>query len=100
MISTPFKDYSGKAEILKEEIVKAYKKTGLNYIPHVTGRMLFYYAFNWSRFKRAIHPKTPAVILEMGNMNNSNNLYLLLFESNKVAQAIAEGIINFIEKTR
>ncbi len=97
MISTPFKDYSGKAEILKEKIIKSYQETGMKLIPRVTERMLFYYVFNWSRFKHALHPQTPAVILEMGNMNNWKDLIFLIVNSDKVAEKIAQGIIDFIE---
>jgi N-acetylmuramoyl-L-alanine amidase len=98
MISTPYKDYSQKADKLKKFLIKEYQKeTGLDFLDYTTPQMTFYYAFNWSKFKRAIHPKTPAVIIEMGNMQNINDLNLLLNQPEKIAQGIAKGIILFLK---
>ncbi|GIW65966.1 MAG: hypothetical protein KatS3mg094_485 [Candidatus Parcubacteria bacterium] len=98
MVSTPFKDYSGLAKKLKSILIKEYSSsTGLQFIDKVTTNMTHYYAFNWSRFKRTIHPKTPAVIIEMGNINNQNDLNLLINNQDKIAQGIANGIKIFLE---
>jgi len=99
MVSTPYKDYSEKAHILKRNIIKAYKKhTGMKFIPKVTVNMTHYYVFNWSKFKRAIHPKTPAIIIETGNMRNDNDLKILLEETDKIAKGISQGIIGFLKE--
>ena len=98
MISTPFKDYSGLAKKLKSALIKEYSSsTGLKFIDKVTTNMTHYYTFNWSKFKRTIHPKTPAVIIEMGNMNNKNDLNLLINHQDKIAQGIANGIKTFLK---
>ena len=99
MISTPFVDYSGKAFKLKESIIQEYSKaTGFNFIDEFTQNMTHYYSFNWSRYKNTIHPKTPAVILEMGNMKNQKDLLFLILGYQKVAEGIANGIENFIKE--
>lgn len=99
MLSTPFIDYSGKAFKLKDAIVESYSKyTGLKFIDEITSNMTHYYAFNWARFKHAIHPKTPAVILEMGNMKNQKDLLILILGYKNVAHGIAEGIEKFIKE--
>jgi len=99
MISTPYVDYSGKAHKLKNSIIEAYlKHTNLEFINYATVNMTHYYAFNWSKFKRAIHPKTPAVIIEMGNIQNTKDLLTLILGYKKVAEGIAEGIEKFIKE--
>ncbi len=99
MISTPYKDYSGKANKLREAIIEEYLKfSGLEYIDKVTVNMTHYYAFNWSRYKRAIHPRTPAVIIEMGNIRNQKDLITLIIGYQKIAQGIASGIERFIKE--
>ncbi len=99
MVSTPFVDYSGKAFKLKESIIKEYQKaTGINFIDEFTENMTHYYAFNWSKFKRAIHPKTPAVIIEMGNIRNSKDLLILILGYKNVALGIANGLEKFVRE--
>ncbi len=99
MISTPFIDYSGKAFKLKDSIIESYSKyTNLQFIDEFTSNMTHYYAFNWSKYKHAIHPKTPAVILEMGNMQNQKDLLILILGYKNVAQGIAEGVDKFIKE--
>jgi len=99
MISTPYIDYSGKAPKLKEAIIEEYlKNSGLEFIDYATKNMTHYYAFNWSKFKRSIHPKTPAVIIEMGNMRNSKDLLTLILNYRKIAEGIANGIEKFIKE--
>lgn len=99
MISTPFVDYSGKAFKLKDALIEEYKKaTGFNFIDEFTSNMTHYYAFNWSRYKHSIHPKTPAVIIEMGNMRNQKDLLFLVLGYYKVAEGIANGIEKFIKE--
>lgn len=99
MISAPFVDYSSKAFKLKESIIESYSKyTNLQFIDEFTSNMTHYYAFNWSKYKHAIHPKTPAVILEMGNMQNQKDLLILILGYKNIAQAIVEGIEKFIKE--
>ena len=100
MISTPLIDYSEKGKELKWALIQEYaSSTGMMYLDQPSDRMTSYYSFNWSRFKRTIHPKTPAVIIETGNMNNPNDLVNLTLRDNKIAEGIANGIISFLQHT-
>lgn len=99
MISTPFIDYSGKAFKLKDALIEEYQKaTGLKFIDEFTSNMTHYYAFNWSKFKRAIHPKTPAVIIEMGNIRNQKDILILILGYKNVALGIANGLEKFVKE--
>jgi len=56
VISTPYIDYSGKADKLKLAIIEEYSKISrLKRIDNVSKNMTHYYAFNSSRYKKAIH---------------------------------------------
>lgn len=74
--------------------------TGLNYdATRITPNMTGYFAFNWSRFQRAVAPHTPAVILEMGYISNDGDRALMLDHADLVADAIATGLVKFLDET-
>ncbi|MEK7673959.1 MAG: N-acetylmuramoyl-L-alanine amidase [Patescibacteria group bacterium] len=99
LISAPYKDYSEKGDYLKNAIISEYtKSTGMKFIDYKSLNMTKYYSFNWSRFKRAINPTTPAVILEIGNLRNINDLITITIGQDKVAKGIADGIIKFLNE--
>lgn len=79
---------------LSEEYGKA---TGLPKDWNITRNMTGYYAFNSRRYRHAIAPTTPAVILEMGFMTNPSDLRLLLGRQEIVADGIVRGILRFLE---
>ncbi len=56
---------------------------------HYPTRMLNYYALDW------ISKKTPGVIIEMGWL--CDDLPILLFQQEKVAEGIANGILRFLQ---
>lgn len=100
LISEPAVDYSGRGEQLSETIARHYwKSTGLLRLPYASEAMTRYYAFNWSHFKRAIHPATPAVIIELGNLNNVNDLTVMTIKRERVAKGIADGIQAFLRNS-
>ena len=73
--------------------------TGLDEHPQtITQNMLQYYAFNNRRLQHAVDPATPAVILEMGFLTNSRDRELLMQQPDRVAQAIANGILKFLSR--
>jgi hypothetical protein len=75
-------------------------ETGLSYdAEHVTRAMSGYYAHNWSRYQHATSPFTPSVILEMGFLSNDDDLTLLVDHPDRVAVAIANGILKFLDET-
>jgi len=66
---------------------------------HVTRNMTGYFAFNWSRYQHATSPFTPSVILEMGFVSNDGDLTLMVDHADRVAIAIANGVLKFLDAT-
>jgi N-acetylmuramoyl-L-alanine amidase len=96
-IAGPRRDYSGKSG----RLVSALESTYAERIPipkddNVTRRMTAYYAFNWPRYEHAIHPFTPAAIIETGFLTNAADRAFIVDQPELVAQAIAEGVLAFI----
>ena len=63
---------------------------------HITPRMRFYYAFNNRRYYHAIHPSTPAAIVETGFVTSAADRALLVGEPDRVAGGLAAGILGFL----
>lgn len=86
---------------LMTTIKDAYQReTGLDYdAEHVTRNMTGLYSFNWSRYQHATSPFTPSVILEMGFISNDGDLTLMVDHADKVAIAIANGLLKFLDAT-
>ena len=75
-------------------------ETGLEYdAEHVTRNMTGLYSFSWSRYQHATSPFTPSVILEMAFISNRGDLSLLVNQPDRVAVAIANGILKFLDET-
>jgi N-acetylmuramoyl-L-alanine amidase len=75
-------------------------QTGLDYdAAHVSRAMLGLYSFNWSRYQHATSPFTPSVILEMAFISNNDDLSLLVDRPDRVASAITNGILKFLDET-
>lgn len=75
-------------------------ETGLDYdSEHITRAMTNLYSFNWSRYQHATSPFTPSVILEMAFISNRGDLSLLVDHPDRVAIAIANGILKFLDET-
>ena len=88
-------------EKLLQAVKTAYAaETGLDYdAEHITRAMLQYYAQNWSRYQHATSAFTPSVILEMGFISNRSDRNLLVGHPDRVAIAIANGILSFLDTT-
>jgi hypothetical protein len=98
-ISGPYYDFSGKSELLVKELYETYEQaTGLPRDPHITRRMSGYYAFNWRRYDHALHPMTPAVIIETGFLTSPEDREIILSDPDRAARGIAEGLLRFIIK--
>ncbi len=96
-ISPPWRDLTGKASLLARLTEDEYKAvTGLPIDPNITRNMRGYYAFSFRRFEHAIHPMTPAVILETGFLTNPTEAAMLIRNPELPAQAIAQGVLKFI----
>jgi N-acetylmuramoyl-L-alanine amidase len=84
--------------ILKQFIDEAYfYYTGLpDDHANVSGAMLGYYAFNHRRFHHTVHPRTPAVLVEMGYISNPQDLAFLRDPVNP-AYALKRGIMAYLK---
>ncbi len=58
-----------------------------------------YYTHSWSRVRWSTSPFTPSVILEMGFLSNDHDRGLIVDEPDRIAGAVATGILNFLEAT-
>jgi hypothetical protein len=62
---------------------------------NVSGAMLQYYAFNHRRFRHSVHPRTPAVIVELGYLSSSEDMRFLRDPVNP-AYALKRGIVSYL----
>lgn len=93
------RDRTGNAEKLADLIGDAYvKTTGFSEDSNVSKNMTRYYAFNYRRYKHAIHPMTPGVIIETGFATNYYDASVLIKSPQKPAQGIANGIFEYINQ--
>lgn len=91
-------DETGKAEILSSKIEAAYKAaTGMITDPNITEDMTEYYAFNRIKYNHSIAETTPGVILEYGFLTNYSDRLYIVNHSDKIAQAIADGIEDYLK---
>lgn len=96
-IAGPQRDFSGKSETLARNLRDTYKKaTGLSEDSNITRRMSAYYAFNWRRYEHALHPMTPAVIVETGFLTSPSDRKIIVNNQDKVAKGIVDGVLNFL----
>jgi len=86
---------------LVSDVQDAYAKgTGMSYdAEHVGVNMVYYYPFNWSRCQHATWAHTPAAILEMGYLSSDDDRPLLTDSPDRIAAAIASGIMRFLTDT-
>jgi len=90
------RDYSGRSEELVAAMYDTYAVTGLPVDPFISRRMTAYYAFNWPRYEHAVHPFTPAVIVETGFLSNADDRAFLVNEPEVAASAISAGVQQFL----
>ncbi|GEM_PF-5461670 len=92
-------DQSGKAKRLAQLLEEEYRKTTwLNKETYIPKSMPYYYAFNSSKFLYAVHPATPAVIIETGYLPNPRDRAIILSNPQMAAQGIAQGILRFLQE--
>lgn len=92
-------DQSGKAERLAQLLEQEYIKiTGLWQETYIPSSMPYYYAFNSSKFLYAIHPQTPAAIIETGYLSNPRDRAIILTNPDMAAEGIANAILEFLKE--
>lgn len=97
-VASPRRDRSGKGAELVALFEGVYgEATGLRLDPNVTRNMRGYYAFNYRRYAHAIHPMTPAIILETGFLTNPSDQRLLISNPGRAAEAIADAVLTFLD---
>lgn len=81
-------------EALNEEYGPA---TGLRRdAPHISRRMLYYYAFNSRRYCHSVAPGVPSAIFETGFLTNVADRRVLIQEADSVALGIARGLLRYL----
>jgi hypothetical protein len=96
-IAGPRRDYAGTSDALIDALYDAYgPATGLREDPSITRRMTAYYAFNWPRYEHAIHPFTPAAIVETGFLTSEIDRAIIVNAPERAAAGIAEGVLAFL----
>jgi hypothetical protein len=100
-ISGPRRDFSERANELVRVLYESYgRATGMSRDPSVSRRMSGYYAFNWRRYDHAVHPMTPAVIVETGFMTSARDRAVIVAAPERAARGIAEGILAYLRVER
>jgi len=98
-LATPWRT-SAASKLLLERVAASYGSiTGLpEDVGGVTVNMRGYYAFNWRRHTHAIAATTPAIIVEMGFMTNAADRAVMFNDPDRIARAIAEGILDYLAR--
>jgi N-acetylmuramoyl-L-alanine amidase len=92
-----WRDYTGNATKLIKHLDDAYAiRVDLPKDPAISRNMRGYYAFAWWKFDHAVHPMTTAAIAETGFLTNKKDQSILIETPEIPAQALAEGITNYL----
>jgi len=96
--AAPRRDYAGTSQALVDIMYDTYREaTGLRVDTSVTRRMTAYYAFNWPRYEYAIHPFTPAVIVETGFLTSAVDRVIIVNQPERAAKGVADAVIQFLQ---
>lgn len=96
--SAPRRDYARTSQALVDIMYETYAAaTGLRVDSSITRRMTSYYAFNWPRYEYAIHPFTPAIIIETGFLTSPVDRAIIVNEPERAAQGIADAVLQFLQ---
>jgi N-acetylmuramoyl-L-alanine amidase len=86
-------------EALQEVLAEEYwKSTDLPVDVNVTPAMLEYYAWRWEKYKSALSPFTPAVVIETGFITSAADRAVLLLKPDKVVDGIVNGVERFLNE--
>jgi N-acetylmuramoyl-L-alanine amidase len=97
-VASPRRDVTGRAGQAAGLLEAAYgEATGLARLPTVTRRMSNYYAFNFGRYRHALHPQTIGVILETGFLTSASDRRVIVDDPGRAAQGIVAAVTRFPE---
>jgi hypothetical protein len=96
----PWFDYTGKSRRLSDSITQEYLSLTNMYndTENISPNMGEYYAFSWNRFEHAIHPMTPAAIVETGYLTSPQDRKIIVQNYKLSAKGIALGIERFLKQ--
>lgn len=98
--AAPRRDATGRAAEFAALLERTYgDATGLPHYPEVTRRMRGYYAFNYRRYRHALHPMTTGVILETGFLTSPRDRGVIVNDPDRAARGIAEAVQLYLETT-
>jgi hypothetical protein len=96
-VASPRRDVSGRAEEFREIMGQTYNDaTKLRRRTYITRRMTGYYAFNSRRYQHALHPETPAIILETGFITSPDDRRIIVDAQALPARGIVDAVMRFI----
>jgi len=92
-----FWDTDGKAQTLSDDIYKEFgKDTSMSANTMITEDMAQYYAFNFNKFTHTVDPNTNSIIIEVGFLTNDQDRYMMVNNSQEMAQGISDGVMDFL----
>ncbi|MCE2422201.1 MAG: N-acetylmuramoyl-L-alanine amidase [Gemmatimonadetes bacterium] len=95
-VAAPRRDATRQAATFARVLSEHYgEATGVRQFPTVTRRMRNYYAFNHRRYRHALHPMTPAVIIETGFLTNAGDREIIVKQPELAARGIANAVMAY-----
>jgi hypothetical protein len=95
-VAAPRRDATGQGQVFADLLAGHYRAaSGLRHRV-ATRRMQGYYAFNSRRYRHALDPLTPAVILEAGFLTSPADREILVHAPDRLAQGIAAAVEEFL----
>ncbi len=87
------RDRTGQARAIARLLDRSYGSvTGLRRLATTTRRMRNYYAFNYRRYRHALHPSTPGVIIETGFLTSRTDRGVIVEDPLRAATGIATAV--------
>ncbi len=97
-VAPPWRDFTGHSNQLSQVIHQSYgQSTKLAVDPNISRNMRGYYAFAFWRYEHAIHPMTPAAILETGFLTSPNDRLIIVNQPQLSAQGLSQGILSYLQ---
>jgi N-acetylmuramoyl-L-alanine amidase len=97
-VAAPRLDATGRAADVAALLEKSYgEATGIRPLGTVTRRMQNYYAFNFRRYRHALHPLTIGVILETGYLTSASDRRVIVERPELAARGIVAAVLAYPE---